>query len=121
MTGDDAGKYELLNISSVAENQLILETSVTLSYPLADGITQVIVIPRIEQITIQSGGELTTNSWDGTTGGVLYLDVNEINVEKRRCGSCRCYRVWSGRRSRRWNRTHRWWMMVVRGLQIVNL
>ena len=81
MTGDDTGEHEILNISNINGDQLILETSLTLSYPRAAGITQVIVIPRIEQITIQSGGELTTNGWDGTTGGVLYLDVNEINVE----------------------------------------
>ncbi|MBI9050026.1 MAG: hypothetical protein JEZ00_11440, partial [Anaerolineaceae bacterium] len=80
MTGDDAGENELFTVVSVTGNQIELATSTTFSYLTSSGVTQVLLIPRIENITVQSGGVLTVNDWDGNTGGALYLDLNNITI-----------------------------------------
>jgi RHS repeat-associated protein len=81
MTGTEAGEYESLTISNVSGNQITLQTPTSMSYLLTSGKVLVLLVPRISHLTVQSGGTLTAASWDGNTGGVLYLDVDELTVE----------------------------------------
>ncbi|MEI6766420.1 MAG: gliding motility-associated C-terminal domain-containing protein [Bacteroidota bacterium] len=55
-------------------------TSIQLSCPLknnytASGRVEVIRVPRYTSLTINSGGELTCDAWNGSTGGILATEV----------------------------------------------
>ncbi len=71
----DVGNYEFLDVSSVSGgNTINLQSAVQKSYDGSNFANQAVVVQRVPQwttVTIQNGGVLTANAWDGTTGGVI--------------------------------------------------
>ncbi|MFT5859634.1 MAG: hypothetical protein ACI865_001738 [Flavobacteriaceae bacterium] len=70
----DAGNYEILIICDIVGNVVTFD-AVLLNTYTATGSVQLITMPRYTDATI-SGGDLTANAWDGTTGGVLVFEVS---------------------------------------------
>lgn len=71
----NAGHHELAQVLSVPSI-----TSIQLSCPLqknysASGKTQIVRVPRYSSLTVNGGGVLTCPSWNGSTGGVLVIEV----------------------------------------------
>ena len=76
---NSCGKYEYAKVSSVPNS-----TSITLANPLLNNYTssgkvQVVRVPRYTDLTINAGASITTDSWDGTMGGIVAIEV-ENNV-----------------------------------------
>jgi hypothetical protein len=74
---NNTGVYELRLVRGVTGN------TITLCNPLVNTFTvggrervQVVRIPRITTLTINSGASLTGNAWNGTTGGVVAVEAN---------------------------------------------
>jgi len=80
-----AGYYEYNTVASVAGS------NITFSYPLANNYFnrdfssttsiqryQVIRVPRYFDLKIKKNASVTCPAWDGTTGGVVVLDVNDV-------------------------------------------
>lgn len=74
----NVGKYEFLEIESISTNTLTFKTTIKNIYgATSSNLTltgQSIVVQRIPQwtnVTINSGGTLTANSWNGTSGGII--------------------------------------------------
>jgi len=72
---NNCGNHEFLEVASVAGT-----TTINLRCPLqhdysAAGAVQVIRVPRLQTLNINSGGAITSPSWDGTTGGVVVIEV----------------------------------------------
>jgi hypothetical protein len=81
----EAGVYEFREVESVSSGTLNLESSLENSYysgTFADTTeevgesTQVVRIPEYENLTID-GGEVTAPGWDGRTGGIIALRVQD--------------------------------------------
>lgn len=74
---NNTGNFEFAEVKSVPGS-----TSIELSCPLqknytaGTGATQIIRVPRYASLTINSPGVLTTQAWNGTTGGVLVVEVD---------------------------------------------
>lgn len=79
----NVGNYEFLEIQSVSGNQITFTTNKTKYYGNGASddtnigtttVNQRIMLQRVPQysnVTIQSGGSLTANAWNGQKGGVL--------------------------------------------------
>ncbi|MGE4072798.1 MAG: C25 family cysteine peptidase [Lysobacterales bacterium] len=74
-----AGLYELVYVASVAANTVSIVTTTPNCTGLKnsyDAGAMVIRVPQLRNLTINSGGELVpASSWNGSTGGVIALDV----------------------------------------------
>lgn len=74
---NNTGAYELFEVQSVSGNTITLKTFLTKTYTV--GVTnrvQVIRIPRLSSLTINSAAILTAPAWSSTyTGGVIALEV----------------------------------------------
>ena len=68
----DAGNYEFATIASVSGNTVTLQNPLSNSYDLT-GLVQMINGGAYNNVTISS--TLTCQSWNGTTGGILFLKV----------------------------------------------
>ena len=76
----NCGRQELAEVAAVPT-----ATSIQLSCALQNSYTwvgraQVVRVPRYASITINSGGILTCPNWNGSTGGVLALEVQGNTV-----------------------------------------
>jgi len=71
---NDAGNYEIGTICDITGNVVLFDDVLVNSYT-ANGNAQVVSIPHYTDALI-SGGALTCDPWDGTTGGVLILKVD---------------------------------------------
>ncbi|MFN8182168.1 MAG: PKD domain-containing protein [Bacteroidia bacterium] len=76
----NCGRQELAEVAAVPT-----ATSIQLSCALQNSYTwvgraQVVRVPRYASITINSGGTLTCPNWNGSTGGVLALEVQGNTV-----------------------------------------
>lgn len=70
------GNYQLAQINAVPNGTTLnLDCAVQDTYKVA-GKTQIVKIPRYTALTINSGGVLTCPTWNGTTGGVLAVEVD---------------------------------------------
>jgi hypothetical protein len=86
---NNAGKFEFNEVASVSNSTTInLLNALSNSYTAA-GNVQVVRVPRYSSFTINAGASVTTDSWNGSTGGVLAVEVNgnttingSINVSK---------------------------------------
>jgi len=74
----NAGNYEFNYIKSKAGNNIELLNTVTRTYDIADGKVQLIRVPYYQNATITS--TLTCQAWNGSTGGVLVLNVQDSIV-----------------------------------------
>jgi hypothetical protein len=71
----DVGNYEFLEIDTVPNGTTLnLTTAVQKSYDGSSFANQKIVVQRVPQwtnVTINAGGSLTANAWNGTSGGII--------------------------------------------------
>ena len=73
---NNAGKYELAEVKSVAStNTINLMCPLVNNYTVA-GHVQVVRVPRFVNLTINSNASAIPNVWNGTTGGVISIEVN---------------------------------------------
>ena len=70
------GNYEFVEVESVTGSNIInLRCNLQNSYTAA-GSVQVVRVPRFENLTINTGAEITAPAWDGTVGGLIILEVS---------------------------------------------
>ncbi len=70
------GNYEFAQVKSVISGtQIELDCGLTYNYS-SSGRTQVVRVPRYSALTINSGGVLTTDAWNGSIGGILVAEVD---------------------------------------------
>ncbi len=73
---NNAGKYEFNEVATVPNS-----TTITFIYPLLNSYTQsgkvqVIRVPRYTNFILTGSGSITTQEWNGSTGGVLAIEAN---------------------------------------------
>src|SRR5207247_2445027 len=77
MTGSTAGQFETRFIQSVQAGPpaiLYLTSALGAAYAQdASNKTQVIRVMNYSSVTVQNGGTLTVNAWNGSTGGVMFF------------------------------------------------
>ncbi len=80
-----AGNYELKEVLSVSgTNQITFTCPLEQTYEafpvtgntVVRGNVQVIRVPRYNNVTINSGGKITAPTWNGSTGGVVSVEIN---------------------------------------------
>lgn len=76
---NNCGHNEYAQVSSVAGNVITIDCGLKYDYTAA-GKVQVLRVPRFAQLTINSGGIVTCPAWNGTTGGVIAIEVNGNTV-----------------------------------------
>lgn len=72
---NNAGHNEVQEIASITGNNLNLNCALNHNYTAA-GKVQVIRVPRYSSLTITSTGIITCPQWNGTTGGVIAIEVD---------------------------------------------
>ena len=77
---NNCGNYELAEVSAVPNG-----TTIVLSCPLKNNYTSagkvlVVRMPRYTTLTINAGASLTCDTWNGTIGGILAVEVDEETV-----------------------------------------
>ena len=73
---DNCGNYEFVQVRSVPN-----ASSITLDCALANDYTAlgkviIVRVPRYSSLTVTSAGTITCPAWNGTTGGVVSVEVN---------------------------------------------
>ncbi|MEO8000362.1 MAG: hypothetical protein ABI644_00695 [Arenimonas sp.] len=70
---NNAGRYELVSIVSIAGNTVTINTDCTsgLRYSYTNGLTQAIRVPQYTSLTVSGAGSITATAWNGTRGGVV--------------------------------------------------
>ena len=80
--GNDAGLNEEVRVSDIGNNYLILETELNNNFNSDNSQIQVLKIYNYNSVVIQESGFLTCNTWNGYTGGIIYVKSKEfIEVE----------------------------------------
>ena len=72
---NNTGKFEFCEVSAVSSTTSITIDCALINSYTAAGKVQVIRVPRYNTLLIQSAGVLTCQSWNGSTGGVLSVEV----------------------------------------------
>jgi len=77
---NNCGNWEFAQVYSVPN-----ATSITLDCPLANNYTSagrvvVVRVPRYSSLTINSGGSITCDTWNGTIGGICAIEVENNTV-----------------------------------------
>ena len=73
---NNAGRYERVEVLSTAgANTINLTCGLTYNYTAADEV-QIIRIPRFDDLTVNNGAAIVPTLWNGTTGGVVALEVD---------------------------------------------
>ena len=71
-TGGNQGKWEIAEVASQSTGTITMTENLTNNYTTADkAIVQ--IIPQYSSVTVQSGGILTADAWNGTVGGIVAL------------------------------------------------
>ncbi|HRE97319.1 MAG TPA: hypothetical protein PK637_11170, partial [Flavobacteriales bacterium] len=71
-----SGNYELAEVASVSGGTIInLTCGLRNDYTTA-GRTQVIRVPRYENLIINAGSGIIPHAWNGTIGGIVVVEVN---------------------------------------------
>jgi hypothetical protein len=70
-----AGLHEFAVIRRIDGNTLHLACSGLRNSYLAAGRTQVVRVPQLSSLTVESGGSIVAQPWDGQRGGVVVLHV----------------------------------------------
>src|SRR5690554_721382 len=75
----EVGKYEFAEVLSInGSNTITLTCGLQNNYTTgANNHTQVIRVPRYENLTVPNNTSITTPAWDGTSGGVVAIEVEE--------------------------------------------
>ncbi len=70
----NAGKFEFVEVASVAGNVATVACGLKHDYATT-GQVQVIRVPQYSSLTVANTGSVTAPAWDGTTGGVVAVRV----------------------------------------------
>lgn len=75
------GTYEFKTVRSVSANLITFCSGLTNAYTVGGtSRVQVIRIPRLSTLTVNNGASVTAPAWNGTTGGIVALEVNGNTV-----------------------------------------
>ena len=78
---NNCGNFEFAEVADVPFSTQIITACQLKNNYTASGRTQVVRVPRLTTLTVGSGGSMTCPAWDGSTGGVLILEVqNGITI-----------------------------------------
>lgn len=75
-----AGSLELVSVASldVAQNQITVQSYCGgLKHDFQAGRTQIVRVPQYQSLLVAAGGSLTAKPWDGKTGGVIAVRVEQ--------------------------------------------
>ncbi|MCR9173071.1 MAG: Ig-like domain-containing protein, partial [bacterium] len=73
---NNSGRYERVEVLSTSGgNTINLTCGLTYNYTAADEV-QIVRIPRFDNLTVNNGAAIVPNLWNGTTGGVVALEVD---------------------------------------------
>lgn len=72
---NNSGNNEYAQISSIAGNLITIDCPLKNDYT-ASGKVQVVKVPRYTSLTISATGIITCPAWNGTTGGVIAIEVD---------------------------------------------
>jgi hypothetical protein len=77
MQGTEAGRYEFGIVANTGVGTLTLQKTLVNTYTVdGNSKVQVLRVPHYRNVTVQTGGILTAQAWDGNTGGVVALRVS---------------------------------------------
>lgn len=76
----NCGLYEFAQVLSVPNLTTINVECPLVNNYTSSGRTEVIRVPRYTSLTVNSGGVLTGDTWNGTVGGVLAVEVKNSTV-----------------------------------------
>jgi gliding motility-associated-like protein len=77
---ENCGTNEFVQVAGVVGAQTIdLKCSLKNGYD-ATGNVQIVRVPRYTTLTINSGGSITCNPWNGTTGGIIAVEVQGSTI-----------------------------------------
>jgi len=72
----ESGNYEFAEVVSVSgSNTITISCGLRNNYRIA-GHVQVIRVPRLTSLTVNNGTTLTGDAWNGTTGGIVVVEVD---------------------------------------------
>ncbi|OON65392.1 hypothetical protein B0919_24240 [Hymenobacter sp. CRA2] len=72
---NNAGRYEVVEVASVSgANTINFSCALKNSYT-SSGRVQVVRIPRLSTLTVNTGASVTAPAWNGTTGGIVAVEV----------------------------------------------
>ena len=74
---NNCGNYEFLEVASVPNGTSITFTCGLQNNYTSAGRVQVIRIPRYTTLTVNNPGVLTGQTWNGTTGGIVSVEVRD--------------------------------------------
>jgi gliding motility-associated-like protein len=72
---NNAGKFEQVEVRSVAGNVITLQCNLQNTYTTS-GRVQVVRIPRYSSLTLTGTASIVPLAWDGNVGGVVSVEVN---------------------------------------------
>ena len=72
---NNAGKYEVREVLNVGAGSITFTCPLQNSYTTA-GKTQVVRIPRFQDLTLAVNASIVPTSWQGQTGGIVAIEVN---------------------------------------------
>ena len=104
-TGNITGQYEYAYIDSISGDDITLNNNLSNTYThleAGDDRVQILKIPEYNNVTIDNGGLLTADAWDGHTGGIVafntfstltfngtgLIDVSGKGYQGGGCGTC---------------------------------
>lgn len=70
---NDCGNFEFTTISSVNGNTVVFQENLLNTYTVS-GAVQLILIPQYTDVSVN--GTLTAQNWNGSTGGVLVMEIS---------------------------------------------
>lgn len=76
---NNAGNNEMAQINSISGNTITVDCPLTNSYT-ASGKVQVVRVPRYTTLTLNSSATIVCPPWNGSTGGVIALEVDGNTV-----------------------------------------
>jgi hypothetical protein len=77
---NNAGKHEFNEVQSVPDGTTINLVSPLLNSYTVTGKVQVVRVPRYTTLTINAGASLTTQAWNGSTGGVIAIEDSGTTI-----------------------------------------
>ena len=73
---NNAGRFEQAEVRAVSgANTITLQCNLVNSYVIA-GKVQIVRVPRFNNLTVNTGTSIVPSAWNGTTGGVVAVEVN---------------------------------------------
>lgn len=76
----NCGNHEFLEVASVMGiNNIIITCPLQYNYSIG-GRVQIVRVPRLASLTINSGGGITCPAWNGTKGGIVAIEVSGLTT-----------------------------------------